>query len=167
MIKPQGSVRLKLIMLCLSTAILDQLSKWIILNSISEGDVVVVIPNFFNIILTYNTGAAFGLFSNLEDGLRQLVLGLSTLLALLVITFLLFKEYKNDLHGKICLSFILGGAIGNLVDRAMLGKVVDFLDFYLLGYHWPAFNLADSAICIGVTILILRSFTHQVVKEVK
>ena len=87
-----------------------------------------------------------------------MTLGVATFLALVVISFLLLKEYKDDLFGKVCLSFILGGALGNLIDRVFLGKVVDFLDVYVGTYHWPAFNIADSAISVGVTILIIKGF---------
>lgn len=153
----QKSSNFKLILLCLLVAIADQFSKLLVLKNLTESDVVTVIPNFFNIILTYNKGAAFGLFANLPEGVRQMTLGVATFLALLVISFLLFKEYRQDIFAKTCLCFILGGALGNLIDRIFLGKVVDFLDVYVNSYHWPAFNLADSAISVGVCILIFRN----------
>ena len=154
----EGSLGIKLILICFAVAALDQLSKLMVLRSIKEGESITLIPNFFDIILTYNKGAAFGLFANLPDGTRQITLGVATFLALVVISFLLLKEYKDDLFAKICLSFILGGALGNLIDRVFLGKVVDFLDVYIGAYHWPAFNIADSAISVGVTILIIKGF---------
>ena len=100
-------------------------------------------------------GAAFGLLSGLEDGTRQLVLMLTTGGALIVVFYFLLFEFYSNSFGRLALAMILGGAMGNIIDRIRLGKVVDFLDFYIKDMHWPAFNLADSAICVAVFILIL------------
>jgi signal peptidase II len=134
--------------------VLDQLSKAWIVQHFERGEVLPVIPNFFNLILTYNRGAAFGMFSNLPEGSRQLVLGVTSFAALGLVLYFLFRDYKGLLPAQVALSLVLGGAIGNLIDRVVLGEVVDFLDFYIGAYHWPAFNVADSSIFIGVFILL-------------
>lgn len=135
-------------------AALDQLSKQLILENLFEGQVIPVAP-FFNIVLTYNRGAAFGLFSGLPDGWRETALLLTTVLAVSAVIYFLFHDYRDDLRGHVALSLILAGALGNIIDRVRLGMVVDFLDVYYGDWHWPAFNVADSAICIGVAMLLL------------
>lgn len=135
-------------------ALLDQWSKAWIVQHFERGEVLPIIPNFFNLILTYNRGAAFGMFSNLPEGTRQIVLGVTSFVALVLVLYFLFKDYKGLLPAQIALSLVLGGAIGNLIDRVVLGEVVDFLDFYIGVYHWPAFNIADSSIFVGVFILL-------------
>ena len=137
------------------TIILDQASKLLILRSFQEGEVRPVIPGLFNLTLAFNPGAAFGLWSNLSDPLRHLVLGLTILLALTVVFIFLRQTAARGWGPQTALAGILGGAIGNVVDRLRYGRVVDFLDFYWSPYHWPAFNIADSAICVGVIVLIL------------
>ncbi|MCB0329377.1 MAG: signal peptidase II, partial [Bdellovibrionales bacterium] len=91
----------------------------------------------------------------LPDGVREATLWGVSSVAVVVVLYFLFCEYYFNVWGKIALSLILGGAIGNAIDRASKGEVVDFLDFYLSQYHWPAFNVADSAICVGGGILLL------------
>lgn len=134
----------------------DQLSKFYILNTFTPGEVLAVIPNLFNLTLTFNPGAAFGLWGQMGDGWRQLILGVTTCAALgVVFYFLRQPAYRNKL-AQTALACILGGAVGNIIDRLRHnGTVVDFLDFYWGNAHWPAFNVADSAICIGVALLIL------------
>lgn len=135
--------------------LLDQLSKIWILQNFQLAEVDPVIPGFFNLTLHFNKGAAFGLFAGLEDGYRQIVLGLFSKLAVILLFFYLIYEFYNSKFGQLCIGLIFGGAIGNLIDRAYRGEVVDFLDVYVSGYHWPAFNVADSCICVGVFLLIL------------
>ena len=146
----------KLLMIpMLGAVILDQITKLLILGSFHQGDVLELIPGFFNLTLHFNKGAAFGLFAGLDDGFRQLVLGaLSKIAILMLLVFLVYEFYESRL-GQICIGLILGGAIGNIIDRVYRGEVVDFLDFYVGNYHWPAFNVADSFICIGVFTLII------------
>lgn len=139
----------------LGTVIIDQLTKLAILNSFQPGEIRTIIDGLFNLTLTFNRGAAFGLWSGLSGGWREVVLGLTILLALGVVGFLLTRPYYRRSLAQSALALILGGAIGNVIDRFRLGAVVDFLDFYIGTSHWPAFNVADSAICIGVGLLIL------------
>ena len=142
----------------ISVVVLDQITKFIAVQYLSEGIPVKVIPNFFSLTLVYNPGAAFGIFATMPDYWRRMLLLVVSGIALLVVFYLMLKEAKEDFISRIALSAILAGAVGNLIDRARIDSVVDFLDCYYKNYHWPAFNIADSAICIGVSLLVLRAF---------
>lgn len=135
---------------------LDQLTKLLILDWLQSNVTVSVIDGFFNLTLAYNRGAAFGVFSGLSDGWREAVITISTIFALVILIFFFIKEYKEDRVAQVAVSMVFGGALGNIWDRVRLGHVVDFLDFYIGNYHWPAFNVADSSICVGVFILLFR-----------
>jgi signal peptidase II len=132
----------------------DRLSKWLVAKNILLHDSVVVIPSFFRLTHVQNSGAAFGLLSDSPSPWKVGVLILFSLAALLVVSALLWKNSHAVNSTGVGLSLILGGALGNLWDRLVTGKVVDFLDFYVSGYHWPAFNVADSAIVIGAVLLV-------------
>lgn len=145
----------KLVLLVASITIaLDQLSKQIIFGTFIPGEVRPVIPGLFNLTLTFNPGAAFGLWSNLPPGWRELALTLSIAVALGVVIFFLRHPSYQSAIAKVSLAAILGGAVGNVIDRTIYGSVIDFLDVYLGEQHWPAFNVADSAISLGVITLI-------------
>ncbi len=136
---------------------LDLLSKrWIEVN-LAYGQQI-MITDFFNLVLAYNAGAAFSFLSDASGWQRWFLSAIAALVSFLII-YLLYKNTSNRLF-CFALSLILGGALGNLWDRIMLGHVVDFLDFHLKGYHWPAFNLADSAIFCGAFLLILDSIRN-------
>ena len=136
--------------------IADQITKALILKSMPLYHSVSVIPGFFNITHVQNPGGAFGFLANQSSSLRTIVFLLISSLAV----GLIFWFYKNTpkTHPWLASAFamIFGGAIGNLIDRIRFGKVVDFLDFYLGDLHWPAFNVADSAISIGITVFIIH-----------
>ena len=119
----------------------------------------VLLTNFFNLVLTFNAGAAFSFLSDESGWQRWLFSGIAVCASVLII-YLLSKHTSERLF-CIALSLILGGALGNLWDRITLGYVVDFLDFHYSGYHWPAFNIADSSIFIGALLLIFESFRHK------
>ncbi len=138
-----------------ATVAADQTTKAIVLSSFTPGELLPIIDGLFNLTLTFNYGAAFGLWSWLTPGTRELVLGLTILCAMGLVSFFLTRPYYRTISAQLALSAILGGAIGNVIDRMRLGAVVDFLDFYVGSYHWPAFNVADSAICVGVAVLLL------------
>jgi signal peptidase II len=139
----------------LFTIVADQISKRIVLSAFQPGEIRPVIPDLFNLTLTYNRGAAFGLWGDLPPGWREAALGVSIALALAVVVFFLRQPPYQNTVGRISLAGILGGALGNVIDRFTYGAVVDFLDVYVGTYHWPAFNVADSAITLGVIALIL------------
>lgn len=137
--------------------IADQASKWSILNVLetSKGEVL-EITSFFNLVLVRNTGISFGIFSN---GVSPTIL---VCLALIVTFGLIWFIFHNDTsYYRLPGAIIIGGALGNIVDRIRYGSVVDFLDFHLYQYHWPAFNIADSAVVVGVSALFLLSFLEE------
>jgi signal peptidase II len=136
--------------------VLDQWTKTIAAQSLSVNDPLAVIPDLFNLTLVYNPGAAFGMFSGLSDGWRRITLAVVSIIALIVVLHFMFKEAKGDKVSQYALIAILAGAAGNLIDRYRFDSVVDFLDFYWKNYHWPAFNIADSAISVGVAVLMVR-----------
>jgi signal peptidase II len=144
--------------------LLDQISKLAILGFFEQHASFRVVPGFFNIVLVRNRGMAFGIMNRQQGHFGSYLLILTTIAAIVLLIYWARRQGKE--RGKILfgLGLILGGAVGNLVDRVRLGSVTDFLDFYLGRYHWPAFNLADAAITIGaiwVALQLLRSGTHQ------
>jgi signal peptidase II len=134
--------------------LLDRIAKWAVASNIALHDSVVVIPGFFRLTHVQNTGAAFGLFAESSAQWKVGALVSFSVLALVVVTALLWRNGHALTTTTIGLSLILGGAMGNLWDRMVSGHVVDFLDFYVGSYHWPAFNVADSAIVIGAILLV-------------
>ncbi len=126
------------------------------IGRLTLGESIPVIPDLFSITLVLNPGAAFGLFSDWPERTRTIALAAVSIVALVIVLRLLIVEAKGDRYSHIALVSILAGAIGNVIDRTRLGAVIDFLDFYWGSYHWPAFNVADSAISLGVVTLLLR-----------
>jgi signal peptidase II len=136
---------------------LDLITKRWVESSLFHGQQI-PITDFFNLVLTYNAGAAFSFLSE-ESGWQRWFLSSLAAGASIFIVYLLHKHTENKLF-CISLSLILGGALGNLWDRITLGHVVDFLDFYVGSYHWPAFNVADAAIVVGAFLMIVDSFQN-------
>jgi len=136
--------------------LLDQASKWMAVTHIEAHQSLSVIPGFFNLVLVKNRGMAFGIFSNTRSGFYYYFLLFTTIGATGVILFFFFWIKRRKKWLTVGLSLILGGALGNLVDRVRLGYVIDFLDFFLKGYHWPAFNVADSGITAGTFWLLFN-----------
>lgn len=134
--------------------ILDQASKWVILNLVMDPPRVIEVTGFFNLVLAYNRGVSFGLFSNDWHLGPYVLAGVAFLIACGVIFWVRSQRRVLPLFAT---GLIVGGAVGNLIDRLVHGAVVDFLDFHLSGYHWPAFNVADSGIVIGVLLLLYDS----------
>jgi signal peptidase II len=146
--------------------IIDQLTKLWIMTSFALYEQQNVIPGLFDLVYVTNTGAAFGFLAGSKNLLRQVFFVGVAIVALVVIVYA-YGHLKRQ--GKIfvyALGLIGGGAIGNLIDRLRFGSVVDFLDFYLGSYHWPAFNAADSAITVGVGLFLLGTLL-QLIKEGK
>lgn len=143
--------------LTLIIIVLDQWSKWLVTGHLERGDVIELIPGFFNLVLTYNPGAAFSFLSD-AGGWQRWFFTVVTLVISTALLFILKKSAASNWQECLPVSAILGGAAGNLLDRLRLGEVVDFLDFYYLGWHWPAFNVADSAISVGAISWIVLSF---------
>ena len=138
----------------LLVVVLDQASKAWILGFFSEraGEPVAVLTSFFNLVLTANRGMSFGLF-NTNAAMNTVVFTL--LAAVIVIALAVWLHRAHNPVIRVALGMIIGGAIGNVIDRLMRGAVVDFLDFHIGAWHWYAFNLADAAICLGVIGLLL------------
>jgi len=131
--------------------ILDQATKYVIKAQLRLFESISVLP-FFNIVHVQNTGSAFGMFKGLGNTFFIII----ALSAIVVVAVLIIRDREN----RPGLSLILGGAAGNLADRIVHGHVIDFLDFFAGSFHWPAFNVADSALTIGITLLIFNSFVH-------
>ncbi|OIP06451.1 MAG: signal peptidase II [Betaproteobacteria bacterium CG2_30_59_46] len=133
---------------------LDQLTKQWVSQSLAFGEAIPVMPSF-NLVLAHNTGAAFSFLAG-AGGWQRGFFSVIAVVAAGVIVHLLRKHHEEKIF-SLALALILGGALGNLIDRILLGHVVDFLDFYVQGYHWPAFNVADMAITGGAGLLIWGS----------
>lgn len=136
--------------------IVDQAAKFVSLQYLILNRSVPVIPDFFSLTLVFNTGAAFGIMVNQTAVLAAI--SIVTIGTLLVFGYIYAAE--NGLF-RIALALVLGGAAGNLFDRLLRGYVIDFLDFYFKQYHWPAFNIADSSICIGTFLLVLHFLKNK------
>jgi signal peptidase II len=134
----------------------DQITKWWVLRSLRLGAPVPVIDGLFSLTLVMNPGLAFGMLGGMPESLRWLV-GLLSIGAVVILAVLAARLLPTGgSWTRVALGLIFGGATGNLIDRVRFGAVVDFLDVYWRAYHWPAFNVADSAISVGVTILAFR-----------
>jgi signal peptidase II len=144
------------LILALVVVLLDQLTKlWVRASFVYGGDPQPVIPGFFNLVYVRNEGAAWGMFG----GQMPLLIILSIVVLILLAVYHR-KVLNPTLDHRIALGLMVGGICGNLIDRIRVGWVTDFLDFYIGSYHWPSFNVADSAICIAVGLYMLSSFWH-------
>jgi signal peptidase II len=144
--------------IALIVLVLDLASKHWVESILLHGQQI-PLTDFFNLVLTYNAGAAFSFLSDASGWQRWFFSGIAAAASILIV-YLLRKHAAEKLF-CLALSLVLGGALGNLWDRITLGHVVDFLDFHVGGYHWPAFNVADSAIFLGAMFLIVESFRHK------
>ena len=141
--------------------IIDQFTKLWIMANFALHEQQNVIPDLFDLVYVTNTGAAFGFLAGSKSGLRQLFFLGVGIIALVVIVFAYGHLKKQGKIFVYSLGLIAGGAIGNLIDRVRFGSVVDFLDFYLGSHHWPAFNVADSAITVGVGLFMLGTLLQH------
>jgi signal peptidase II len=146
--------------------VLDRATKWMVSRDIPLHDGKQVIPGFFRITHVENRGAAFGLFADSPTQWKIAMLVLFSIVALVVVSALLWRNSHSMSTTGIGLALILGGALGNLWDRLLNGRVIDFLLFYVGQYQWPAFNVADSAIVVGAGLLVIEIlFTKSPVHE--
>lgn len=136
--------------------VLDQVVKWLALHRLPPGAPVPVVDGFFSLTLVMNPGLAFGMLGTVPIGWRWVVAVLSMIAVGVLATLATRLLPHGGKIAAIAIGMIFGGAAGNLIDRARFGAVVDFLDFYWRGWHWPAFNVADSAISVGVALLALH-----------
>ncbi len=156
------SKRFGLMALIVSTVlILDQLTKWQVTRTMRLHESISIIPDLFSITYIRNSGAAFGILAGSHSGFRLVFFGITSAVALALLGTIYVRLSPADWLGQVSVAAIFGGAVGNLIDRVRFGEVIDFLDFSLLGYHWPAFNVADAAITVGVCFLIGHFFLHK------
>ena len=135
-----------------AVTLLDQATKWIVVEQAMRPPRVIEVTGFFNLVLTHNTGISFGILRGGDDWVRwALVAAALTIVAVL----LDWLRRQPGMALALSVGLICGGAIGNVIDRIRVGAVIDFLDFHIGGWHWPAFNVADSAIAVGVVALVL------------
>jgi signal peptidase II len=160
-----ASARALHFLLALLIVLLDRWSKRAVASRIPMYRRIQIIPGFFQLTHTENTGAAFSLFADSPAHWKTALLIGFSLLAMVIVTVLLWKQKRAITISSVALSLILGGAVGNLWDRVASGRVVDFLLFYVKRYEWPVFNLADSAIVIGAGLLVLEILLHKAPAE--
>ncbi len=133
----------------------DQLSKAPLLALMQQHPGGIEVTGFFNLVMVWNRGVSFGLFSDADDGRRWLLIAVTSGITL----WLLLWLWRGPVRlVAISLGLVIGGALGNILDRLRFGAVADFFDFHIAGWHWPAFNIADCAIVVGVCLLMLDSF---------
>jgi len=157
----KNSARALYLLIALVIVLLDRWTKHMVAQRISLYSHIQIIPGFFRLTHTENTGAAFSLFADSPAPWKTALLITFSGIALVVVSVLLWKNHHAHLATGIGLSLIMGGALGNLWDRLARGRVVDFLLFYFRRYQWPVFNLADSAIVVGAGLLVLEILFHK------
>lgn len=152
-----AGVRLKVYSAAAGVFALDRFTKWLIETHVSFVDTLRVIPGFFDIVHAENRGVAFSLFNDSTSEWRTWLLVLFSIAAVILVGGFIFRRADRlDRYSLAGFALILGGALGNLFDRIVWGRVTDFLDFYIGAYHWPAFNIADSAIVVGSALLLIE-----------
>ena len=142
------------IFLIIGVVAADQLSKMWILDVFQLYESREIIPGFFNLVYVVNTGAAFSILADVDSPWRHYFFLIIGCIAVVGLTIAYMKFKVENKYYYLPIGLIVGGALGNMIDRIRFGSVVDFLDFYFRGYHWPAFNVADSAICVGAVLFI-------------
>lgn len=143
----------------------DLFIKRLVVGSFHLGERVEIIPGFFALTYVLNPGAAFGIMANWDSWLRFPVLVLASIVALGFIVYLYLGALSNNKIASIALPLIAGGALANLYERLVAGAVVDYLDFYISNYHWPAFNLADASITTAVFLLLITTLFDRAEAE--
>ncbi len=152
--------KLPYLFLALTVVVLDQWTKWLVEVHLPRGAAEPIVPGFLNLVHVKNTGVAFGLFAS-EGGSTSWALTLLGLAALAAVGLYFRFTPPHDRLLLTALGAVAGGAVGNLLDRVMAGSVTDFVDVYAGSYHWPAFNVADSAITLGIGLMVLDVFRRR------
>ncbi len=145
-----------LLISCFGVLLLDQWTKHAVQQRLALHQRIEVIRGFFNLVHVRNPGGAFGIFGWEKGGFGSLLFVVFSLIAVGSILFLFIRLKEDEKIFSLSLSLVLSGALGNLIDRLKYGEVVDFLDFQLFSFHWPAFNIADSAITVGIGLMVLE-----------
>jgi signal peptidase II len=151
----EGKSGLSWLWLAALVLVLDQITKVLVMNQLAAYQDMIPLTGFFNLIHVHNTGAAFSLFADQPGWQRYFFLAIG--LGASALMFYLMRQTRGRPLFSIALALILGGAVGNVIDRALYGHVIDFLDFHVAGWHWPAFNVADAGITVGAVLLVLDS----------
>ena len=136
----------------------DQLTKMWALASFFSPPRVIEVFHWFNLVPVWNTGISFGMLAGYSDWMPAIISGITIIISLVLLAWLFVSV---SVITKVALSLILGGAVGNIIDRIRFGAVIDFVDIHIFDFHWPAFNIADSAITIGVAFFLLDSFLKK------
>ncbi len=142
--------------------VVDQISKWIVLGALQPGETRYVAP-FFNWVLTFNSGAAFSFLSDAGGWQRWFFTVLALAVSGWIVTQL--RRHTSEFRLSLALTLVLSGALGNVIDRLRFGAVVDFIQWHVAGYYWPAFNVADSAITIGAIFLVWDQFATKPIAD--
>lgn len=162
--------RLPYLILSLTVIALDAFTKWLIIERLPLNSAIPVIESLFQIVHVRNTGAAFGIGANSNSPVVPIMLNGGAIAVFVIVVFYSLRSQVSDRLLQTGLHLILGGAIGNLIDRFRFGSVVDFLDVFVSfggrEHHWPAFNVADSAICVGIALLFLDMWKRPQEKAV-
>ncbi|MBQ8465087.1 MAG: signal peptidase II [Alphaproteobacteria bacterium] len=140
--------------IALGVIVVDQISKYVVMHYILSEYAALIVTPFFAVVRAWNTGVSFSMFNNF--GIRGVYI-LSGIALIIVALLLKWLKSEKNRSVQVALGFIIGGALGNVIDRIHLGAVFDFLDFYIGDHHWPAFNIADSFICIGAGLIVFHS----------
>lgn len=142
------------ILLAIIIIAIDQITKLLVINNLDFAEVINILPGF-NLTLAYNYGAAFGILDNAGGWQRWLFLIFAVIISIIILIWMKYSVRKKMILESFALSLILGGAIGNFIDRVWYGYVIDFIDIYIKNWHWYTFNLADSAITVGAVIIMI------------
>ncbi len=153
----------RLLWLSFAVVVVDQITKLAAVEYLANRPPLEIVP-VFDLVLVFNSGAAFGLLKDAGGWQNAVFIGL----ALLVSVFLLYAVWRaqqRDLQVAVAMALILGGAVGNVIDRVTYGYVIDFIDLHYRAWHWPAFNIADAAISVGAVLLVLDAFGWRIMGE--
>ena len=153
---------IRLIIISVILVLLDQITKLIVLKTIPLYESINIIPDFFNLTHIHNSGGAFGFLSSYNSNLVTIFFLLVTIIAMCIVLNLYFITPNTHIMLSIGFALIFGGALGNFIDRLHYGIVIDFLDFYIGTAHWPAFNVADSAVSIGMVIFVYHFIFNKI-----
>lgn len=152
---------LRLLTVVLPVVALDQVTKSLVMATIEKYHTITIIPGFFNLVHIYNPGGAFGFLASQGAVVRNVFFFSISWLAILLVLYFFWRTPRGYRLLSSAFALILGGALGNMIDRIRLGKVVDFLDVYIGRHHWPAFNIADSAITVGMLIFVFHLLVRK------
>ena len=160
-LKESAVYRTGYFLVSLAVLLMDQWTKGVVMRAFQVHESREIVSGLFDLTYVQNSGAAFGLFASVDSSVKAIVLNSVAVLVFLIVSGYALRSSHKSVRLQVGLALILGGAVGNLLDRVRFTYVVDFLDFSISGHHWPAFNLADSAICAGVALLFLDMLQRE------